>query len=291
VGVVGYKVYRAGGFLATTTGISYADNGLPALTQYSYTVSAYDAAGNNSLPSASVSATTKANANGGGGGGGNGGNTDSIPPTTPTNLSVAPLSSSTITLSWLASTDNVGVTGYHVYRCMGTGCSLAAATNATTNSYADSGLSPSTSYTYAVSAYDAAGNTSPISFYARVATPAGSTTTPPNGGPGPASFALGARIQTTARINVRSSASTTGKVLGTQPRGGTGTIISGPVVANGYIWWNINYDNGVDGWSAQSYLSLVSSSEPTQAQILALIASLQAEVNQLMAELAALGGK
>jgi uncharacterized protein YgiM (DUF1202 family) len=168
---------------------------------------------------------------------------------------------------------------------MGAGCSLAAGTTASTNSFVDSGLSPSTYYTYGVSAYDAAGNASPVSLPTTIIT-LNATTTPP-----PPTFAIGARVQTTAKLNVRSTPTAKGKVLGSQSRGSQGTITSGPVSSNGYIWWNINYDSGADGWSAQSYLSLVSSSQPTQAQILALIASLQAEVNQLMAELAALGGK
>jgi hypothetical protein len=55
----------------------------------------------------------------------------------------------------------VGVTGYRIYRCQGSGCtpSVHVATSAT-NSYPDTGLSPSTAYTYAVSAYDAANKNS-----------------------------------------------------------------------------------------------------------------------------------
>jgi hypothetical protein len=60
VGVAGYKVYRAGTQIATVTGTSYQDSGLDASTAYSYTVAAYDAAGNTSAQSASASATTQA---------------------------------------------------------------------------------------------------------------------------------------------------------------------------------------------------------------------------------------
>ncbi|MFZ2170635.1 MAG: hypothetical protein WAW61_13490, partial [Methylococcaceae bacterium] len=56
--------------------------------------------------------------------------------------------------SWAASSDNVVVTGYKIYR---NGVQIATAT---TTSYSNTGLSASTAYTYTVSAYDAAGNVS-----------------------------------------------------------------------------------------------------------------------------------
>lgn len=82
---------------------------------------------------------------------------DTTAPTVPSNLSASAMSSSQINLSWTASTDAVGVLGYHIYR----GASLIG--NSTTNSYSDTGLSPSTQYSYSVSAYDASGNESGIS--------------------------------------------------------------------------------------------------------------------------------
>ena len=94
---------------------------------------------------------------------------DITPPSTPSNLTAIANSSSTISLSWTASTDNVGVTGYRIYR----NSSLIATTTST--SYTDSNLSPSTSYTYAVSAYDAAGNESAKSNSVTVTTPANSS--------------------------------------------------------------------------------------------------------------------
>jgi hypothetical protein len=70
-----------------------------------------------------------------------------------------------VSLSWTASTDNVGVAGYRIYR----NGSLVATSQAT--SYLDSGLSPQTTYTYAVSAYDAAGNVSALSAPVSATTP------------------------------------------------------------------------------------------------------------------------
>ena len=78
--------------------------------------------------------------------------TDTTPPSTPANLVAAVQSSSQINLSWSASTDNVGVAGYRVFRG---GFQIATST---TTSYSDTGLSPSTNYVYTIAAYDAAGN-------------------------------------------------------------------------------------------------------------------------------------
>lgn len=88
---------------------------------------------------------------------------DTTAPSTPTNLTATVNSSSQIALSWTASTDNGGgdaVTGYKVYR---NGTQVGTAS---TNSYSDTGLTPSTLYAYTVAAYDAAGNVSAPSAFA-----------------------------------------------------------------------------------------------------------------------------
>jgi uncharacterized protein YkwD/chitodextrinase len=59
VGVTGYRVYRGGVQVGTTTSTSYTDSSLAALTQYSYTVRAYDAAGNVGPSSNTATATTQ----------------------------------------------------------------------------------------------------------------------------------------------------------------------------------------------------------------------------------------
>lgn len=82
--------------------------------------------------------------------GGRGGETTY--PSTPQNLVATVVSSTQIDLSWDASTDNIGVTGYRVYR---NGSMIASME---TTSYSDTGLSANTTYSYAVSAFDAAGN-------------------------------------------------------------------------------------------------------------------------------------
>src|SRR5207302_536758 len=149
VGVTGYIVLLYAPHVATPATTSFADTGLSAATTYSYTVAARDAAGNISPNSASVSITIA----------------DTTPPTTPIGLTAAVAGSSGANLSWSASTDNVGVTGYTVRRN-----GVQVATPVTT-SFADTGLSAATTYSYTVAARDAAGNISPNSTGVSVTTP------------------------------------------------------------------------------------------------------------------------
>jgi chitodextrinase len=100
---------------------------------------------------------------------GSGGGTDTTAPTAPAGLTSPSRTAGSVALSWTASTDNVGVAGYRVYRG-----STEAGTSATT-SFTDTGLSPATSYTYTVKAYDAAGNTSAASAPVTVTTLPSST--------------------------------------------------------------------------------------------------------------------
>src|SRR5262249_31066620 len=60
VGVAGYKIFRGGTQVGTSATTTFMDSGLSASTQYSYTVAAYDAAGNVSANSVAASATTAA---------------------------------------------------------------------------------------------------------------------------------------------------------------------------------------------------------------------------------------
>ena len=89
---------------------------------------------------------------------------DTTLPTMPGSLTGTVLSGTQITLSWPASTDNVGVTGYELERCQGVGCTtfVRIATPATT-SYIDTSVAPSLSYSYRVRARDATGNFSAYS--------------------------------------------------------------------------------------------------------------------------------
>ena len=101
---------------------------------------------------------------------------DTTPPTAPTNLTATAISQSQINLSWTASTDNVGVTGYLVERCTGASCTnFTQIATPTSTSYSDGALSAGTSYCYRVRATDAAGNLSSYSNVASQTTPAAAT--------------------------------------------------------------------------------------------------------------------
>jgi endoglucanase len=79
---------------------------------------------------------------------------DRKPPTTPTNLKAGSVTTTSFTVSWTASTDNRGVTGYDVF------LNGASAGTTTSTSRAFTNLTCGTSYTVAVNAHDAAGNKS-----------------------------------------------------------------------------------------------------------------------------------
>src|SRR5262249_12275949 len=113
VGVTQYFVERCQGAgcssfsqIAASTTASYSDTGLSAGTTYNYRVRATDAAGNLSAYSNTA----------------NGVISDTQPPTAPSTLTAVASSGTQIDLSWTASTDNVGVTGYLVERCSGSAC-------------------------------------------------------------------------------------------------------------------------------------------------------------------------
>src|SRR3989440_571147 len=162
VAVRSYQVYLNDAQIASTTVTSYQHTGLTPGTTYNYRVGAADAVPNYSAWTATpVSVTTPAVA-------------DTIAPSTPTGLLASAVSSSQINLSWTAATDNVGVTGYRVYRAGALLVTLGAVT-----SYQNTGLSPSTSYSYTVQAFDAAGNASAQSNAASATTQSATDTQAP----------------------------------------------------------------------------------------------------------------
>ncbi|WP_367871191.1 PQQ-dependent sugar dehydrogenase [Luteolibacter sp. Populi] len=138
VAVTDYAVSRNGVVVATVPGLSFTDNDLTPNTVYTYQVRALDARLNASIP-AQVLVTTLA---------------DTEAPKVPGELEATPYLVS-VQLSWQASTDNLGVTGYVVRR---NGDHIVATVPGT--GYTDNDLTSETSYTYTVRAIDAAGNTS-----------------------------------------------------------------------------------------------------------------------------------
>lgn len=163
VGVTSYLVLRNNAVIATTSGTTYTDSTVVANTTYSYTIVAKDAAGNVSATSSAVSVKTPNPA-------------DIAAPNVPTGLLAIAPSQNQVNLTWAPSTDNIAVAGYNIYRG---GAKIATST---TTSFGDGTVVANTSYSYTVSAYDGAGNTSAQSASAIVKTPATTVPTPPTSG-------------------------------------------------------------------------------------------------------------
>ncbi|MGW0087339.1 cellulose binding domain-containing protein, partial [Streptomyces sp. NPDC003393] len=108
-------------------------------------------------------------------GGGDPGTPDTTAPGAPTGLTVSGTTDTSVSLKWTAATDDVGVTGYDVYRD-GTKAGSTAST-----SFTDTGLTASTAYSYTVRAKDAAGNMSPASTAVTATTRTGGGTDPGTG--------------------------------------------------------------------------------------------------------------
>jgi chitodextrinase len=140
VGVTGYDVYLNGVRVWTTIGTSYTHLGLSCGTTYTLAVDAYDAAGNRSQKTAFSGATSAC--------------PDTTPPSTPTGLAASSITQTSVALRWNTSSDNVGVTGYDVYR------NGTRQGSMTSTSSIQTGLSCGTSYMFGVVARDAAGNAS-----------------------------------------------------------------------------------------------------------------------------------
>ena len=142
VGVAGYSVLRstdgtAGPEVALTTSLTWTDSSTVEGTTYTYAVRAYDAAGN--LSPRSTLKSIKAFQN----------------PTKPGSFNVV-LSNGKPTLTFNASTDNVGVVGYNVYRSTNGGMG-SLYTQIAGSPWVDTSAEKGVTYTYAVRARDAAG--------------------------------------------------------------------------------------------------------------------------------------
>ncbi|MGZ8867431.1 MAG: right-handed parallel beta-helix repeat-containing protein [Thermoanaerobaculia bacterium] len=138
-GASGYRIYRDRALAGSASTTSWSDNDLSPLRSYSYAITAIAGQVNESAPSVTVVATTPAQR-------------ETQAPSVPTAVTATALNASQIKLTWAASTDNNGVTGYVIYR---NGAHVATV-NATT--WVDNGLTAATAYTYEVAAFDAASN-------------------------------------------------------------------------------------------------------------------------------------
>ncbi|KJD34629.1 hypothetical protein PK35_02300 [Tamlana nanhaiensis] len=140
IAVTGYKLYLNGVLRETLNNItSYTLTNLTAASNYSVYITAIDAFNNESTASNTVTFST----------------VDTTPPTSPINLVANTISETTATLSWTASSDNVGVTGYNVYNN-----NTLVATLGTVLTYNLTNLTTNATYNFTVTAFDAAGNES-----------------------------------------------------------------------------------------------------------------------------------
>lgn len=209
IGIAGYRIFRGGAQIGTATTNSFQDTTVSPLTTYSYTASAFDAAGNTSVQSSSASATT------------------------PALGTVAPLT--------LTGTVQVVVT-------------LNSPDNGTIH-YTTDGTVPTQSSTLYSAPFTVNTNTPVKARAFKTGYNPGPVLDVFTGSmPSSTGLATGARIKTTDYLNVRTSASLTASTLGAQPINTQGTIVGGPTTANGYTWWNVNYDSGPDGWSVQDWM-------------------------------------
>ncbi len=138
-GVAGYEVFKDGTSIGTTTTTSMSVTGLSLGTTYSMTVRARDAVPNWSEQSTALNVTTSTTP-------------DMQAPSTPTGLAPASIGPTSFILSWTASTDNMDVTGYEVFK---DGTSIGTTT---TTSMSVTGLSAGTAYSMKVRARDAIPN-------------------------------------------------------------------------------------------------------------------------------------
>jgi len=140
IGVTVYDVYKNGVLEGSTNGTVYSINGLTPSTGYSFYVIAKDASGNASAASTALNVTTA--------------DPDTEAPTAPIALASSNITESSLDLNWTAATDNVGVTGYDIYKD-----GVLEGSTSNTN-YSVSGLTASTTYSFYVKAKDAKGNES-----------------------------------------------------------------------------------------------------------------------------------
>jgi len=138
-GLAGYKIYRGRLPVAAVTGTSFTDNDLVPLSGYTYSIVAFDGAGNHSLPSNSVSFTT------------------AFPPAAPGNLTANAVSDSQINIYW---TDNsADESGFKIERRPAGGAWVQIATvGANSGMFASTGLNGATTYYYRVRSYGAGGD-------------------------------------------------------------------------------------------------------------------------------------
>jgi chitodextrinase len=249
-GVSGYRIYRGGSLLGYTSTTNYADSTVNASTIYSYTVCAVNGAALASSQCSPISATTPAV-------------TDTQPPTVPGSLQVSAATTSAITITWSPSSDNVGVSGYRIFR------NAVEVGTAPGTTFTDTGLAPGTTYTYRVSARDAAGNESALSASLSAQTSDTADTQPPSV---PTGLQVGAITSSSLQLTWTPSSDNRGVAgyhifRGTQNLGtatGTSFSDSGLAASTNYTYRVTAFD-ATGNESAQSAPITARTLDPSQA--------------------------
>jgi endoglucanase len=122
------------------------------------------------------------------------GTPDTQAPSTPANVHVTATTSSSVALAWNASTDDIGVTGYQVFR----GATLAG--SPTGLAFTDTGLAAGTTFSYTVRALDGSGKTSTASTAVSATTTAVTQDYAVGASPGSVSVTRGATASTSLAI-------------------------------------------------------------------------------------------
>ena len=238
VGVASYSVFQNGTSIASATTTSFTVTGLTAGTPYSFTVKAKDAAGNLSIVSNTASVTTLASG------------VDTTAPTAPTNLAASAITQTSAKLTWTASTDNVGVATYSVYK---NGTYITGVTSPT---YTVTGLAAGTTYAFTVKGKDAAQNLSSVSNTVTVTTLAAADTTAPTA---PTNLSVSDVAQTSAKLTWTASTDNVGVATYSVYKNGTYvTAVTSPAYTAVGLTPGTSYTYTVKGKDAALNLSEVS---------------------------------
>ncbi|OGJ01513.1 hypothetical protein A3G98_00230 [Candidatus Nomurabacteria bacterium RIFCSPLOWO2_12_FULL_37_8] len=190
-------------------------------------------------------------------------------------IATSSVGTSTATITWNTDVNTDTQVEYGLTTGYGSSSNLKdTSIKVTSHSVVLSSLSPNTTYNFRVKSRDAANNIANSSNQIFITLPVGSTTISTK-------FRAGDRVQTTSNLNVRSTASPTGTLLGTQSIGNLGTILGGPTNNGGFNWWNVNYDSGVDGWSVEDYLQVngTSITPPSSDTTVPVISSINTSID------------
>ncbi len=281
-GVTGYKIYRNGTQVGTSTTNTFTNLALSPSSPYVYTVSAYDSAGNNSLASSALAVTTL---------------TVAVPcslnsfTATPNPINAG----QTTTLSWSTTSSCTGGIlnggGFNSFNLIPQSTSIPTVPLTQTTTYTLNFGAENKATTVTVNQVNqpassgggggGGGSSNPAPTPIATTRPPSQTPSQTLPTPPPQSISSNSSVRVNGTIlNVRSAASPTATRLGGQTFGGTGKITAGPVSSGGYNWYYVDFNQGTDGWVAGNFLAAgTGSSTPPATSTPAQTQSLQINSN------------